>query len=264
MWTFNNFPSQRVRAKYGFGPDQAWLDHVRLSSVRLAEGCSGSIVSPQGLILTNHHCAHRCIQQLSTPRRDFVQTGFYAKTLGQEVKCPGMEVDQLLSISEVTPQVQAATQGLSGQQFVEAQRAVKARLEKACATSSQVRCDLVSLYHGGKYDLYRYRRYQDVRLVFAPEFAIAFFGGDPDNFEFPRYDLDFSMLRLYEHGKPVDTSKSYLRWSAGGAQKGELVFVSGNPGGTDRLLTVAQLELERDDTLPNALLYLAELRGVLQ
>lgn len=263
MWTFNNFPSQKVKEKYGFAPDQAWLDHVRLSSVRIAGGCSASIVSPNGLIMTNHHCAHSCIEQLSTAKRDYVATGFYAKTQAQEVKCPTMEINQLTGITDVTKQVQGATQGLSGEQYFKAQREVTAKLEKDCAKSDELRCEVVSLYHGGIYDLYQYRRYQDVRLVFAPEFAIAFFGGDPDNFEFPRYDLDVSMVRIYDQGKPVDTSKNYLRWSPNGAKAGELVFVSGNPGGTDRGLTVAQLEHERDWSLPQALFYLEELRGML-
>lgn len=263
MWTYNNFPSQKVKAKYGFGPDQAWLDHARLSSVRIAGGCSASIVSPNGLIMTNHHCAHSCIEQLSTPKRDYVATGFYAKSQAQEVKCPTMEINQLIGITNVTDKVQGATKGLSGEQYFKAQREVTAKLEKDCAKSDELRCEVISLYHGGIYDLYQYRRYQDVRLVFAPEFAIAFFGGDPDNFEFPRYDLDVSMVRIYDHGKPVDTSKNFLKWSANGAKEGDLVFVSGNPGGTDRGLTVAQLEHQRDWSLPQALFYLEELRGML-
>jgi len=263
MWTYNNFPTQKVKDKYGFAPDQAWLDHVRLSSVRIAGGCSASIVSPNGLIMTNHHCAHSCIEQLSTAKRDYVATGFYAKTQAQEVKCPTMEINQLTGITDVTKQVQGATQGLTGAQAFKAQREITAKLEKDCAKSDELRCEVVSLYHGGIYDLYQYRRFQDVRLVFAPEFQIAFFGGDPDNFEFPRYDLDVSMVRIYDHGKPVDTSKTFLKWSPNGAKAGDLTFVSGNPGGTDRGLTVAQLEHERDWSLPRRLFYLEELRGML-
>ncbi|MHB8872320.1 MAG: S46 family peptidase, partial [Myxococcaceae bacterium] len=181
MWTFNNFPSAKVKEKYGFEPTREWLDHVRLSSVRLAGGCSASLVSPSGLVMTNHHCAHSCIEQLSTARRDYVTTGFWAKAEGNEVKCPEIEVNQLVEIKDVTERVTGATRGLSDQAFNEAQKAELSRIEKECATGDAVRCEVVSLYHGGLYQLYRYRRFQDVRLVFAPEFAIAFFGGDPDN-----------------------------------------------------------------------------------
>jgi hypothetical protein len=263
MWTYNNFPSKKVQEKYGFGPDQAWLDHARLSSVRIAGGCSASIVSPNGLIMTNHHCAHGCIEQLSTQKKDFVAAGFYAKTQAEEVKCPAMEINQLVEISDVTGQMNQATQGLSGPKYFEAQRAARAKIEKECATSDKLRCEVVTLYHGGMYDLYKYKRFQDVRLVFAPEFPIAFFGGDPDNFEFPRYDLDVSMVRIYEDNKPADTSKTYFKWSANGPREGGLSFVSGHPGGTDRNLTIAQLEHERDDALPRTLFFLEEYRGML-
>ena len=263
MWTFDNFPGAKVGKKYGFTPGEKWLTEARLSSVRLAGGCSGSFVSPEGLVMTNHHCAHSCIEQLSTKEKDFVKEGFYAPTLDQEVKCPEIELNQLIAISDVSGRMHSATQGLEGQKFAEAERAETAKIEKECAGGDdKVRCDVVTLYHGGIYDLYKYKRFQDVRLVFAPEFAIAFFGGDPDNFNFPRYDLDVSFIRAYENGKPAATGH-YFRWSQTGAKEGELTFVSGHPGGTSRDLTVAQLVFERDVGLPDSLLYLAEVRGFL-
>ncbi|MBI3182302.1 MAG: S46 family peptidase [Myxococcales bacterium] len=262
MWTLNDFPAARVKQKYGFAPDKQWLDHVRLSSVRLAGGCSASLVSARGLVMTNHHCAHSCIEQLSTPKRDLVSAGLHAREPKEEVRCPEVEVNQLVEITDVTARITAATKGLSGKAFNDAQKSEMSKVEKECATSDAVRCDVVTLYRGGKYDLYKYRRYQDVRLVFAPELAIAFFGGDPDNFMFPRWDLDVAFLRVYEGGKPLQAGH-FFRFSEAGPKGEELVFVSGHPGGTSRLLTVAQLEFERDLRLPRALLWLAEMRGYL-
>ncbi len=262
MWTFDAFPSAKVERAYGFGPTQAWLDHVRLSSARLARGCSASFVSEQGLVMTNHHCAHGCIEQLSTAGKDYVKEGFYAKTEKDEPRCPDVEVNQLVKISDVTARVKGATKGLSGEAYERALRGEMAKIERECQASNDLRCDVVSLYQGGLYHLYTYRRFQDVRLVFAPELQIAFFGGDPDNFMFPRYDLDVSFLRVYENGKPA-RMKSWFRWSARGPQAGELTFVSGNPGGTDRALTIAELEYQRDVALPDRLIRLAELRGLL-
>src|SRR6201996_1595656 len=265
MWTFNNFPSAKVGQAYGFSPDQKWLDHVRLSSIRLAQGCSVSLVSKTGLVMTNHHCAHSCIEQLSTPERDFVQTGFYAKEEKDEVKCPDLEANQLVQITDVTERVKAATAGKDGKAFSDAQKAIYADIAKeGSGGNDNLRCDVVELYHGGVYNLYKYRRYQDLRLVFAPEFAIAFFGGDPDNFEFPRYDLDVSFVRIYDHDKPLDSSANYLPFAKEDAKDGDLTFVSGHPGGTERLKTVAELEFMRDSEIPTRLLYLAELRGVLE
>ena len=262
MWTFDALPRERLARAYGFAPSDAWLDHLRLSSARLARGCSASFVSEGGLVLTNHHCAHACLEQVSTAERDHVRDGFYAAAPGDEVRCPDVEVDQLVSIADVTPRMTRATAGLEGPRFFEAQKAEMARIEKECQTSDRLRCDVVSLYHGGIYDLYRYRRYQDVRLVFAPEFSAAFFGGDPDNFEFPRWDLDVAFLRVWEDGKPARVDH-FLRWGAEPPREGELTFVSGHPGGTARQLTVAELEYLRDVALPEKLLDLAEYRGVL-
>jgi hypothetical protein len=262
MWTYNNFPKAAVKAAFGFEPTTAWLDKARLASARMAQGCSASFVSPTGLVMTNHHCAHSCIEQLSTKERDLVKAGFYAKALADEVKCPEIELNQLVEITDVTARVTKATEGKSGRDFFMAQRAEQATIEKACQTDDGLRCEVVSLYRGGVYDLYKYRRYQDVRLVFAPEFGIAFFGGDPDNFMFPRYNLDVAFLRVYQDGKPA-RMKDHFTWSPAGAKVGEPVFVSGHPGGTSRKLTVAQLEYQRDWVLPERLLSVAELRGKL-
>ncbi len=262
MWTFNNFPKQAVKERYGVSIDDAWLDHVRLSSARLAQGCSASFVSASGLVMTNHHCAHSCIEQLSTPARDLIKLGYTAKTEADELKCPEMEVNQLAEIEDVTERVRKVTAGLSDQKYNEAEKAELSRIEKECATSPDLRCDVVTLYRGGIYNLYKYRRYQDVRLAFAPELAIAFFGGDPDNFNFPRYNLDVAFVRVYKDGKPAMLDH-HLAWSAGGAKEGEVTFVSGHPGSTGRLLTLAQTEYLRDVALPERLLRLAEVRGFL-
>jgi hypothetical protein len=262
MWTFDHFPKETVQKAYGFEPATAWLDQVRLASARIAGGCSASFVSADGLVMTNHHCAHSCIQQLSTKDKDFVQAGFYAATAAAEVKCPEIEINQLVGIDDVTARVNEATKGKDGAGYAEAQKATTARIEKDCQLSESLRCEVVSLYGGGQYHLYRYQRYQDVRLVFAPELAIAFFGGDPDNFVFPRYDLDVSFLRVYSADKPAKMA-NYFKWSAAGAKEGELTFVSGHPGGTDRQLTAAELEYQRDVALPEKLLTLAQLRGLL-
>jgi hypothetical protein len=262
MWTFNGFPKAQVERKYGVKVTDAWLDDVRLSSVRLAQGCSGSFVSPTGLVMTNHHCVETCLQQLSTAEKDLIARGFYAKTAQDELPCPVLEVNQLVEITDVTARMKKATAGLEGRKFNDAQKAETSRIEGECQTSPALRCNVVSLYHGGRYDLYRYRRYQDVRMVFAPEVAIAFFGGDPDNFMFPRYDLDMAFVRVYDDGKPLP-AKNWFRWRAEGPRDGEPVFVSGHPGGTDRLLTVAELEYQRDVALPERISSLSELRGAL-
>ena len=263
MWTYNNFPSKAVQQAYGFEPTPAWLDKARLASARLARGCSASFVSPDGLVMTNHHCARGCIDELSSAKRDLIKNGFYAATAAQELKCPDVEVNQLLEIRDVTEVVQKATAGLQGEQFQAARKAALAKLEKDCAGGDvKIRCDVVSLYNGGQHHLYKYGRHQDVRLVFAPENQIAFFGGDPDNFEYPRYTLDVSFFRVYENNKPAKI-EHYFRWSENGAQKDQLTFVTGNPGRTSRLKTIAQLEYERDFALPERLMYLAEVRGMI-
>ena len=266
MWTFDNFPSRKVAAKYHFSPDAAWLEEARLASARItgSTGCSASFVSPDGLVMTNHHCAHSCIEQLSTKEKDFVAQGFYAPRTEDEVKCPEIEVDQLAQIADVTAQVQGATKGLKpGKEFNDKRKGAMAGIEKECSGGSdKVRCDVVELYHGGQYSLYKYKRFLDVRLAFAPEVAVAFFGGDPDNFNFPRYDFDVSFIRVWEDGKPAKT-EHYFKFSPNGAREGDVTFVSGNPGATERELTMAQLQYQRDVNLPEGLLHLARIRGAL-
>jgi hypothetical protein len=261
MWTFNRLPKEALKKRYGFEPSDAWTDHVRRSSVRVA-GCSGSFVSGSGLTLTNHHCAEQCISQLSTAERDYIKAGFYAAAPDRELVCPAYEIHQLGEISDVTARIQNATRNLDGEAFHRAFKAESAVIEQACATSRDVTCEVVSLYHGGIYELYQYRRYSDVRLVFAPEVDVAFFGGDPDNFNFPRYALDVAFLRAYEGGKPAATP-DHLTWSKAELRPNDLTFVSGNPGSTERLLTVAQLERLRDHRLIEQLLSLARYRGFL-
>lgn len=262
MWTYNNFPAAKVKAKYGFEPGKDWLDHLRLASVRIAGGCSASVVSPSGLVMTNHHCARECIENLSgLMKKDFNRDGFFAKTEKDEANCPGMELNQLAEITDVTKRVQDATKGVADDKFAEVQRGAIAAIEKECQTGDEFRCEVISLYRGGRYDLYKYQRFSDIRLVFAPEDGIAFFGGDPDNFTFPRYDLDVSFVRIYgKDGKPAKL-EHYLPWSDGTIKEGDATFVSGNPGGTSRTLTVAQLDDDRDFRLPATLFRLAELRG---
>jgi hypothetical protein len=253
MWLYNAFPKDRVKAKYGFDPTQQWLDHVQLSSVRFNNGGSGSFVSADGLTFTNHHVGAVCVQQLSTHGHDYIKEGFYAKTRTDEAKCPDLELNVLLSIEDVTRQVNAGVKPeMSTAEAGRAQRVAMSQIEKECVASTGLRCDVVTFYSGGVYNLYRYKKYTDVRLVFAPEFDIAFFGGDPDNFTYPRYDLDITFFRVYENGKPVHTS-NFLRWSAQGVKENELVFVSGNPGSTGRLRTMAQLEFLRDVDYPSRL-----------
>jgi hypothetical protein len=262
MWTFDRFPSAKVKAKYGFAPDAKWLEHVRLASVR-TRGCSAGFVSPSGLVVTNHHCASGCAEDLSTSGRDLVKYGFLAQKQEDELRCPGNHVDQLVEITDVTDRIGKATRGKTGDALAAALRAETGAIEKACQVDARTHCQVVSLYRGGLYNLYRYRRWTDVRLVFLPEDAISNFGGDPDNYEYPRWALDVAFLRAYDDGKPV-TTPEYFRWSKTGASDGELVFMTGSPGKTERLLTVAQLRYQRDVVIPEWGLRLAELRGYLQ
>ena len=263
MWTFDNFPVKAVATKYGFTASPAWLDHVRASSLRIAGGCSASFISPQGLVMTNHHCVVDCVQALSTPQQNLVETGFTAQSAAEERKCRAFELDQLTQIRDVTAEVRQALAGKTGDAANAALHAKEAELQQSCGSDPSIRCDLVSLYHGGVYDLYRYKRYDDVRLVFAPEFPIAQFGGDPDNFNFPRFDYDLGLLRAYEGGHPA-SSPDYLKWSANGSKDGDLVFVSGNPGGTSRELTTSQLAFQRDKIFPLQMPRVAEYRGQLE
>ncbi len=253
MWTFDNPPVKLLQQKYGFTPTQAWLDHLRLSCVRLNDGGSGSFVSPHGLLLTNHHVARGQLQKNSTKEQDYIRDGFYAATPEAEMKSPDLEVNVLQSMENVTPRVIAALQGAKTPEAEFAKRkAAIAEIERESLQKTGLRSDVVTLYQGGEYWLYRYKKYTDVRLVFAPEQQAAFFGGDPDNFTYPRYDLDMALFRVYEDGKPIE-SKDYLKWNPKGAKDEELVFVAGHPGSTSRLDTLAQLEVERDLTTPSVL-----------
>jgi hypothetical protein len=264
MWTFDNPPLKLLQERYGFTPTREWLEHVRLSSVRFNDGGSGSFVSPHGLTLTNHHVALGQLQKVSTPQKDYVKDGFYARTSAEELKCPDLELNVLISMEDVTARVQGAVKkGMSEEEALKARKAESAKIAKESLESTGLRSDVVSLYNGGEYWLYRYKKYTDIRLVFAPEQQIAFFGGDPDNFTYPRYDLDFALFRVYENGQPIE-SKHYLKWSARGAADGELVFVSGHPGSTDRLTTVAGLEMQRDYILPLVLKTFKRRLGVLR
>jgi hypothetical protein len=246
MWTFDNPPFKLLQERYHFTPTQQWLDHIRLSCVRLNDGGSGSFVSAHGLLLTNHHVARGQLQKNSTASHDYIRNGFYAATQAEEMKSPDLEVNVLLSMEDVTARVAAAVKDASTAEAAFAARnTVFAAIEKESLEKTGLRSDVVTLYQGGEYWLYRYKKYTDVRLVFAPEEQAAFFGGDPDNFTYPRYDLDMALFRVYENGKPID-SPNYLKWNPVGAADGDLVFVAGHPGSTHRLDTMAQLEYMRD------------------
>ena len=261
MWTFDHFPASKVKARYGFAPDQAWLDQVRNSAVRLTSGCSASVVTKEGLVLTNHHCVVVCEQTLSTAEHDYVAQGFLTHARSEERQCPGMQAEILRQISDVTQRVQSAIAAGDPKDAIKSRDAATARIaDEACQGDATSRCQVVSLYQGGQYKLYKYRKYSDVRLVFAPEFAVSFFGGDPDNFNFPRYCLDSAFVRLYENGQPAQTG-THLKWRRTAPAAGEVVFVAGNPGSTSRLDTRAQLEMQRDWQIPIRQLVRSELRG---
>jgi hypothetical protein len=263
MWTFDNPPVEQIQQKYHFALTKDWLDHVRLSSVRLNDGGSGSFVSPHGLLLTNHHVARGQLQKSSTAEHDYIKEGFYAATSEQEMKSPDLEVNVLISSEDVTARVQSALRGRSPADQFKARESVIAEIRRESLQKTGLRSDVETLYQGGEYWLYRYKKYTDVRLVFAPEQQAAFFGGDPDNFTYPRYDLDMALFRVYENDKPIESSR-YLKWNAKGAAEDDLVFVSGHPGSTKRLQTVAELEFERDFLLPNQLKLLRDRIAVLQ
>jgi hypothetical protein len=264
MWTFDNLPIKEMQNQYQFTPAADWLTHVQHAALRVSEGCSAAFVSADGLLMTNQHCIAACLAQISSQKQDFIAEGFYAHSRDQEVRCPQMEVDQLADVQDVTAQVDKAVQGLADDDLVNALHQIDGKLEGDCAggDTRTWSCQVVSLYHGGRYALYKYRRHQDVRLVFTPESAIADFGGDPDNFNFPRYALDVAILRAYDRERPLQGE--YLRFATRDPAAGELVFTAGNPGSTERGWTVAELETMRDQLLVPSLLYYSEMRGLLE
>ncbi|MCQ8240482.1 S46 family peptidase [Rhizosaccharibacter radicis] len=263
MWTMDNLPTKQLEQRYGFKPSAEWIARVTQASARLAAGCSASFVSADGLVMTNHHCANACLDELSPKGQNWFQDGFSAGGQPHEPKCPAMELDRLDRITDVTDRMAQALDGKQGAAYTSAQKAAESAVQQECVAGDPTdwRCDVVTLYHGGRTALYRYKRYQDVRLVFAPDQNIAFFGGDPDNFNFPRYDLDLTFLRAYENGKPAKTQ--FFPFDVKGPSDGELVFTSGNPGSTSREEPVAQLELLRDVELPATYGYLSTEDGVL-
>jgi hypothetical protein len=265
MWTFDNFPRQTVKERYGAATGQPWLDHLRRATVRIEGGCTGSFVSPTGLVLTNHHCVRDCVQRLSTPERDLQAAGFIARSRAAEERCAAEQVSTLRQMEDVTAKVAAVVGEKTGPESNQLRKATLTRLEQECeevyrAKNDSHSCQAVTLYGGGQYFLYHYKRYEDARLVFAPEADVAYFGGDVDNFQFPRWDLDMALLRVYENDKPAATP-DFLRWRRAGARDGDAVFVAGHPGTTQRLYTVAQLRFERDVVIARWLPRVAELRG---
>ncbi|HJP94242.1 MAG TPA: S46 family peptidase [Pyrinomonadaceae bacterium] len=264
MWTFNNVPRAEIKKKYGFEITDQWLDKVRLASVRFNNGGSGSFVSPNGLVLTNYHIVEDIVNEVSTPEKDLAKEGFLAKTRAEEIKAPSLELNQLISIEDVTARVNGAVKPNSTDaEAFKAKTAEVAKIEAESLKATGLRSDVVPLYQGGQYNLYRYKKYTDVRLVFVPEFQAAFFGGDPDNFNFPRYNIDMALVRIYENDQPVHP-ENYFKWSTTGTKEGDLVFVTGNPGSTSRLDTVAHLEELRDTSIPIILRLLERREAVLQ
>lgn len=266
MWTFDNIPQGALQKKYSATFEKPWLDKLQRSITRFESGCTGSFVSPDGLVLTNHHCAMSCLAELSSESANYVDDGFNATTRSAEKKCPTQILSVLVETENVTAKVNSVTAGLGDAQANQARKQELSKLEAACTKSSErarggpLACESVTLYQGGQYYLYKYRRHDDVRLVFAPHHAIAAFGGDPDNFNFPRWSLDFSLMRVYDNGKPARTP-NHLTWRVEGPQPGETTFVAGHPGSTSRLLTVEQLRFQRDTQVPSYLIRNSELRG---
>jgi hypothetical protein len=263
MWLYNHPPRELILKKYGFELTGTWLEHLQKASVRFGAGGSAEFVSEDGLVLSNHHVGARAVQRLSTGEHNYIRDGFCARTRAEEKPCPGVELTVLMSIEDVTARVNEAVKpGMSDEAAFKARRAVMAAIEKESTDQTGLRSTVITLYQGGQYHLYRSKKYTDVRLVFAPEEQIAFYGGDPDNFEYPRFDLDICIFRAYENGQPAKI-QHYLKWSAAGPSENDLVFVSGHPGRTDRLRTMAELQYLRDVEYPYALERLKRLEVLL-
>ncbi len=260
MWTLDNFPKSAIKERYGVDINDAWLETVKSSVARMDSGCSASFVSPNGLVLTNHHCSVSCISQNSSIESDLEAGGFLAARPENELSCPTDRISVLMESEEITQQVAQATAGKDDAEAGEARRQILKRTVQECEETSGLKCESVSLYNGGQHWIYKYKRYDDVRLVFAPERDIAAFGGDPDNFNFPRWSLDMTLMRIYEDGKPANTP-NHLEWREKGLRSGEAMFVAGHPGNTQRLLTVSDLKFRRDVSIPQWLLRNVELRG---
>jgi len=264
MWPFNNVPRSDIKRKYGFEVTDDWLKKVQLASVRFNNGGSGSFVSPNGLVLTNYHIVEDIIGELSNAEKDFAKEGFVARSQAEELKAPNLELNVLENIEDVTGRINDAVKpNMSAPEANAARRAAISAIEAESTKATGLRSDVVTLYQGGQYNLYRYKKYTDVRLVFVPEFQAAFFGGDPDNFNFPRFNIDMALVRVYENDKPVKV-ENYFKWSKTGAKEGELVFVTGHPGSTSRLNTVAHLESLRDVSIPLVLRMLETRREALK
>src|SRR5215813_7453264 len=264
MWTFNNVPKAEIKRKYNFDVTDDWLKKVQLASVRFNNGGSGSFVSADGLVLTNYHIVEDIVNEVSTPQKDLAKECFLARTRGDEIKAPSLELNVLESIEDVTARVQGAVKaGMSNAEGFAAKSAEISAIEAESTKATGLRSDVITLYQGGQYNLYRYKKYTDVRLVFVPEFQAAFFGGDPDNFNFPRFNIDMALVRVYENGQPVKP-EHYFKWSTAGAKEGNLVFVTGNPGSTSRLDTVAHLEELRDTSIPTVLRLLERREAMLK
>src|SRR6266513_873613 len=250
MWLFNAPPLKQLKEKYNFEPTPQWLDHLQKASVRFNSGGSGSFISANGLVITNHHVGADALQKASSEQRNYLKNGFYAKTNAEEIKCADLELNVLVSTEDVTARVNVAVKaGMSSDEATKARGNAIAAIEKESKEKTGLRSDVITLYQGGAYHLYRYKRYDDVRIVFAPEQQMAFYGGDPDNFEYPRFDLDICIFRAYENGQPAKM-EHYLKWNSHGPADGELTFVSGSPGRTDRQLTVDELVDRRDREVP--------------
>lgn len=264
MWPFNNVPRAEIKRKYGFEVTDDWLKKVQLASVRFNNGGSGSFVSPNGLVLTNYHIVENIVGELSSAEKDYAKEGFVARSQAEELKAPNLELNVLESIEDMTGRINDAVKpNMSAPEANAARRATISAIEAESTKATSLRSDVVTLYQGGQYNLYRYKKYTDVRLVFVPEFQAAFFGGDPDNFNFPRFNIDMSLVRVYENDKPVKV-ENYFKWSKTGATEGELVFVTGHPGSTSRLNTVAHLESLRDVSIPLLLRMLETRRDMLK